>query len=183
MNSMTFLAIGIVLLVLLWAVGRRQGIASVRSGAAPDASEYLVRLPPSGLLGRCFAEDDFGFVAGLGSRDMARLLVRERRRLALEWLRLTRREAKRLFGLHIRAVRFAADLRPAAEFQFLAQACAFLLTYEVLAALVWFYGPFRARAYAQSIEGLGSVLAALGSAIAQSVRGAGVRKIEPIEGN
>src|SRR5690242_16523879 len=110
MNSVIFLGLGIGLLILLWAAVRRSGEPSMRSAAALETSEYLVQLPPSGLLGRCFSEQDVQFVASLGSRRVSRLLLRERRRLALEWLRATRRETRRLFGLHVRTVRFAADL-------------------------------------------------------------------------
>ena len=183
MNTVIFISIGIVLLILLWAGGRRPSAASVRSGAAPEASEYSVQLPPSGLLGRCFSEEDVKFVASLGSRTVSRLLVLERRRLALEWLRLTRREIRRLFGLHVQTVRFAADLRPVVEFQLLVQAGAFLFIYELLGALVRFYGPFRAQAYVRSIQGLGSVLANLGGGIAQSVVAAPASRVQPAQGD
>ena len=168
-NSGIFITIALVLLILLWARGRRRSSAFVRSRFAPEAAEYLVQLPPRDLLERCFSEDDVRFVAGLGAPEVLRLLLRERRRLALEWLRLTGREARRLLGLHVRTVRFAADLRPATEFQLLARAGAFLFTYELLMILVRWYGPLRAQAYVRSIQGLGSVLAALGSGIARSM--------------
>jgi hypothetical protein len=169
MSSVVFVTIGIVLLTLLWARGMRHGSASVRSRSALEASQTIVQLPPSSLLGRCFSQQDVEFVASLGSQAVLRLLLRERRRLALEWLRLTRREARRLLGSHVRTVRFSADLRPATEFKLLVRAGCLLFTSEVLEVLVRWYGPFRARAYVRSIEGLGSVLAALGSGIAQSI--------------
>ena len=183
MNSVIFLGIAIVLLFLLWATGRRPSAPSLRSAVVPEESEYLVRLPASGLLKRCFAAEDVKYVASLGSRAVSRLLVQERRRLALEWLRLTRREARRLVGLHVRMVRSAPDLRPAAEFQLLVRAGAFLFVSEALKALVWFYGPFRAQAYVRSIQGLGSVLAALGAGIAQSVVEAPTSRVQTAPGD
>ena len=182
MNSLVFVTIGIVLIVLLWARSRRQGAALVRSQAAPDPSQYWAQLPPTDLLGRCFSEEDVGFIASLASQPVLRLLFQERRRLALEWLRLTRREARRLIRLHVRTVRFAPDLRPATEFKLLAQAGAFLLTYEVLTVLVRWYGPVRARAYVRSIQGLGGVLGALGSGIAGSIQPAPTARVVPAHG-
>ena len=182
MSSVIFVTIGIVLLTLLWARGRRHGSAFVRSRPVTDASQYLAQLPPSSLLGRCFSEEDVRFVASLGSQAVLRLLLQERRRLALEWLRLTRHEARRLFGLHVRTVRFVADLRPATEFKLLVQAGGFLFTSEVLEVLVRWYGPFRAHAYVQSIQGLGGVLAGLGGGIAQSIPPAAASGIAPAHG-
>jgi hypothetical protein len=181
MNSVIFLTIGIVLLTLPWARGKF-GSAFVRSRPVPEASRYLAQLPPSGLLGRCFSEEDVRFVASLRSQAVLRLLLQERRWLALEWLRLTRHEARRLLGLHVRTVRFAADLRPATEFKLLAQAGGFLFTSEVLEVLVRWYGPFRAHAYVQSIQGLAGVLAALGGGIARSISPAAAGGAAPAHG-
>lgn len=182
MNSVIFLAIGTILLILLWARGRRHVPAVVGCQLVSETPEYLVQLPPRGLLERCFSEEDVGFVTSLRSEAVLRLLLEERRRLALEWLRLTRREARRLLALHVRTVRFAADLRPATEFKLLAQAGAFLLTYEVLALLVRWYGPCRAQAYVRFIQGLGSVLATLGSGIARSASPVPTPRMAPAHG-
>src|SRR5579859_4722309 len=98
MNSVIFLIIGVLVLILMWAGSRRRS----ESTDAPDVAEYRVQLPSGSWLARCLSEEDVRFVASLGSASVSRLLRRERRRLALQWLRLTRREATRLFGLHVR---------------------------------------------------------------------------------
>src|SRR5690242_3012348 len=122
MNSAIFVSIAIVLLLLLWAGRRRRGLEPAAArGATPDPEELSVRLPPRGMLRRCLSREDLMFAESLGSAGVVRLLLQERRRLASEWLRLTRSEATRLFGLHVRMARYAADLRPLNEFSLLVQ--------------------------------------------------------------
>lgn len=167
MNLGIILGIAAALLVLLWLTGRRRlpelpGL----EGNAPGDSEYLVRLPPPGLLGRCLSAEDVAFAASLESPPVLRLLLRERRRLALLWLRMTKQEARRLFGLHVRAVRHATDLRPAREAYLLIQFGLFLMVYEIIVGLVAMYGPFRTQALVRSIQRLAGVLSGLGSRIA-----------------
>src|SRR5579864_5270397 len=102
MNIIFIVAIGVVLLVLLRAAGRDRNAQSVGPGGKSlESSEYVVRLPPRELLKRCLSVEDVDFVTGLRSREVLNLLLTERRRLALEWLRHTRREAGRLFRLHV----------------------------------------------------------------------------------
>ena len=157
------------LILLLWLAGRRRSSeAGSPGGGVPDDSEYVVRLPPPGLLGRCLSAEDVAFAASVGSRPVLRLLMQERRRLALLWLRLTRQEARRLYELHGRAVRHAADLRPMTEAKLLVEMTLFLIVYEVLAGLVALYGPVRTRALVRSIQGLAGVLSGLGGRIAEA---------------
>lgn len=179
-DSLIFVTIGVVLLVLLWTKSRRHDSAFIGSRLMSD--ECLVQLPPSRLLEQCLSEEDVRFVTTLGSKGVLQLLLWERRRLALKWLQRTRQEARRLLALHVRTVRFAADLRPATEFKLLMQAGALLFTAAVLEVLVRSYGPFRTHAYVRSIEGLGSVLAALCSGIARSISAAASTGIIPAHG-
>ena len=173
MNPVSIVGLGTALLFLVWLAGRRRSEAAAL--APEDASfEYLVRLPPRGLLGRCLAVEDVEYAAALGSTGVLHLLLRERRRLALGWLRQTRREAVRLFRLHIRMARHLPDLRPAAELKLLVQLGAFLVLYQLLAGTVRLYGPFRARTFVDSVQALADLLARLGGRIADTVVPAGL---------
>jgi len=164
------IGIGVALLVMILAAGHRRSAEGFGPGGdAPNESEYLVRLPPCALLARCLSVEDVEFAATLRSPAVMRLLLDERRHLALEWLRQTRREAGRLFRLHVRSVRYAADLRPGAEFALLFQAGVFLLLYQVLVAAVKLYGPVRARGFVRSVHGLAELLSNLGGRIAESI--------------
>jgi len=167
MSPLIIVGFGAALLFLFWLAGGRRDPGS----PVPDdlSSEYLVRLPPRGLLARCLAVEDVEYAATLRSPVVLRLLLRERRRLALGWLRQTRREASRLFRLHIRMARHAPDLRPVAELKLFCQVGVFFLLYQVLAGTVHLYGPFRARTFVNSVQSLADVLAHLGGRIAETI--------------
>jgi hypothetical protein len=95
--------------------------------------------------------------------------VRERRRLAIAWLRQTRREAQRLLELHVRSVRYAADLRPGAEAKLFLAFGLFLLVYGMMLGFVFWYGPVTTRRFLESLQGLAGVLSQLGERIATSI--------------
>jgi hypothetical protein len=180
MNSTIFVGIGILLLVLLW-LGRRRRLESAGASGIPDDSEYLVQLPPRALFARCLSDEDQVFVESLKSVEVSQLLVRERRRLALEWLRRTRREAVRLFDLHTRVARHAPDLRPASELRLLLEFGSFLFVYGILIVSVRLYGPVRARTYLHSVRNLAEIFGGLGSRIAASVKPVPVSRL-PLRG-
>jgi len=168
-NLVFFLAIPAALLLMLVLAGLRSTGEGAGSTALPGDAEYLVRLPERGLLDRCLAPEDVEFVAFLNSPPLLRLLLHERRRLALAWLHQTRREAARLYRLHIRSVRHAAGLRPAAEARLISAVGLFTIIYVLIVGTVWLYGPFRTRAFLHSLKVLAGVLLNLGGRIADSI--------------
>src|SRR5690348_3771595 len=107
-NVVFILAIPVALLLLLWIAGRRSAAEGSMLPASIDSFPGAVRLPSRQLLDQCLSAEDVEFAARFRSPALLRLLLHERRRLALAWLRQTRREAARLFGFHVRAVRQAA---------------------------------------------------------------------------
>jgi hypothetical protein len=169
-NLSFIIAIALALLFFLWIVWRREtenGRGSSRS--LPDPSEYLVRLPKRALLDRCLSPEDVEFAAMLRSPALLHLLVYERRRLALAWLRQTRHEAVRLFRLHVRTVRHASGLRPGAEVKLFSAVGLFLIFYTVMVGSVYLYGPFRTRRFLESLRLLADILSGLGGRIAESI--------------
>jgi hypothetical protein len=169
-NLVFFLAIPAALLLLLVLAGLRStGEGAGGSTALPGDAEYLVRLPERGLLDRCLSPEDVEFVAVLNSPPLLRLLLHERRRLALAWLHQTRREAARLYRLHVRSVRHAAGLRPAAEVRLVFAVGLFTVVYALMVGTVWLYGPFRTRAFLHSLKVLAGVLLNLGGRIADTI--------------
>ncbi len=175
---MILIGLVMALLLLFWAAGRGR---AANLGANRTEEESPVRLPPKALLGRCLSIEDVEFAAQLGCPRIVRLLLRERRRLALKWLRQSRREAGRLLRQHVRAARHARDLRPAAEVRLWFHAGLFLMVYEVLMTAVRLYGPFRTRAFVRSVFAMAGVLANLGDRIAGAIttsHGHAVREAE-----
>jgi hypothetical protein len=131
--------------------------------------ESLVRLPDRALLDRCLSAEDLAFISSLESPRLLRLFLRERRRLAIVWLRQTRREAQRLLELHVRSVRYAADLRPGAEAKLFLAAGLFLVVYTMMSGIVLWYGPLRTRRFLQSLQSLAGLLSILGQRIAGGI--------------
>ena len=171
MSTAVILAIAVVLLALIARafIGSRDS-AQVSSGSGAD--EFLVRLPPTALLARCISVDDVTYISSLRSPALSHLLFSERRRLALMWLRQTRREAGRLYRLHLRSSAQAADLRPVAELGLLFHFASFRFVYQILISAVWFYGPVRTQAFVRSIRALADILATHVERIARSVTSA-----------
>jgi hypothetical protein len=163
------IAIAIALLVFLWvALQRGTDDGSGAIGKLPDAPECLVRLPKRALLDQCLSAEDVEFAATFASPALLRLLVGERRRLALAWLRETRREAARLFRLHVRTVRHSRGLRPASELKLFSAVGLFLISYGVMVASVCLYGPLRTRRFLESLRILADIVSRLGGRIAES---------------
>lgn len=153
------IAIGVVLLALIALVRARSAEKERPASPGAGSQEFVVRLPQTNLLARCISLEDVAYVSGLRAPSLSHLLFRERRRLALLWLRQTRREAGRLYRLHLRTSGQAVDLQPVAELQLLFHFASFLIVYQILISVVWLYGPVRARAFVRSVRALADILA------------------------
>jgi hypothetical protein len=168
-NPIFLASISVALLWLLFLVLRRSTAEVGRMGLYPAGSECEVRLPPRHLLDQCLSMEDLEFVRRRKSRALLGIFLEERRRLAALWLRETRREAHRLFRLHLNSVRFAADLRPAAEARLLFAVAVFFVVYGALITTVWFYGPLQTRQFLHSTHALARILARSADRIARTI--------------
>lgn len=165
MDILFAIAVAGALLILLWVAVRRNVSGSL--AAEPDFEPCL---PPRALMQRILSIEDVEFAQMLPAPRVLRLLVAERRRLALGWLHQIRREAGRLVEMHVREARHAAGLRPATEIRLFAHMTLFLATYQVLLAGVWFWGPFRTRGYLRWIRGLSDLVSDSGGRMADLAR-------------
>jgi hypothetical protein len=157
----------LLLLLIAWRRGASDGFAGQND--LSDGAEYRVRLPDRALLDRCLGPEDAEYLAELQSPRLLSLLLSERRRLALAWLRQTRREAGCLYRLHVRSVRHAADLQPASEMKLLSALGLFLLVCGIMMSMVWLSGPLRTRALLQAVGTQADLLSSLGDRIAAYV--------------
>jgi hypothetical protein len=157
----------VALLVLVLSRSRHQEAGG--SNETANRPESPIRLPDRTLLDQCLSVEDLAFVSSFQSRPLLRLFVHERRRLAVAWLRQTRREAQRLLRLHLSSVRYAADLRPGAEAKLFLAAGLFLLVYGLMLGIVIWYGPLRTRRFLESLQSLAGVLSQLGERIATAI--------------
>lgn len=102
-------------------------------------------LPSRQIAVRIFAKEDLNFICQTGSKEVAKLFVRERRSIALSWIKATRRRVERVLMLHRLAVRTGGQARLQSEAQLLLNYIAFWLTCTTLSGLIWLLGPFRAK--------------------------------------
>jgi len=145
-----FLPIALLLLAILlvWALRTRGPAADNKT--SPDAREALtsleqLELPSQAVVERVFATQDWDYISSQTSPRIQRMFLRERRTIALSWLRQMRKQAAHLVDLHLRVVRRNVNLRPATEIGLAFRYVLFLLQSEVLAVLIWLVGPFRSR--------------------------------------
>jgi hypothetical protein len=157
----------LLLLLVAWRRGAADDFAAIHD--RPESTEYRVHLPERALLDRCLAREDEEFVSGLRSPRLLSLLFRERRRLALGWLRQTRREASRLYRLHVHSVRHATDLQPASEMKLLSALGLFLFICGMMMGMVWLSGPLRTRRLLHAGAAQADLLSHLGDRIAAYV--------------
>lgn len=157
------------LLLVLLLITRSRGTAAGKSCGAALESQDLPRPPSRAILDRCLSLEDIRFVTTIRSPELLQLLLSERRRLALRWLKQTRTEAGRLFRSHLRAARNAQNLRPATECRLLFDFTSLVLIYQLLAILVRFYGPIRTAGFLRLAHSLSHVLANLGGHIADTI--------------
>jgi hypothetical protein len=140
-------------------------------GSAP----LQIQIPSRALMDRIFAEDDLSFVAAEGSRLIRKQFLKDRRNLALAWLSQTRREATRILGFHLRAVRTDAFLRPSVELQLVLHTVLFFAVYALLWCLVSGYGAFWARGFIRDVVTLAGRLSGLGGSILADAGRSGLR--------
>jgi len=168
MMDVTFIVVTggalLVLLLIAWRRGASDDHAAIQDRF--QSTEYRVHLPERALLDRCLAREDEKYVAGLRSPRLLALLLHERRRLALGWLRQTRREASRLYRLHVHSVRHAADLQPASEMKLLSALGLFLFICGTMMGMVWLSGPLRTWKLLQAVASQADLLSRLGDRIA-----------------
>ena len=169
MNLFFIVAISFALLFLLWIALRRSPAEISTNERSASSSDYAVRLPARALLDSMLSPEDVEYASRIHSPAILRLVLRERRRLATAWLRQARHEAGRLFRLHVRTVRQAEGLRPAAEVKLVLVAGSFLVVCAVMMAAISLYGPLRTRGFLQSLHTLANVLSGLSGRIADSI--------------
>lgn len=93
---------------------------------------------------RIFADEDMGFITRIGTPDVQRFFLRERRDLAIQWLRMTRKQVARLMDLHLKLAGYTYEPSPRFEFKLVVSYWWFVISCKALLVLFWLRGPFEA---------------------------------------
>jgi len=141
----------------------RKGIApaAYHNGTLVPNGDPSTRSIPTRVAEKIFEPADFEFVRNSGSPEALNLFQRERRRLALLWLKHVRQQAGRVVRNHAQKVRMSKRLDPAGEFEIAVRYYSFLGICGLAWLLLHFLGPVTIRHLVRYAAGLSSRLPGL----------------------
>ncbi|MHB8500715.1 MAG: hypothetical protein ACYDCG_12015 [Candidatus Acidiferrales bacterium] len=93
---------------------------------------------------RVFADEDKEFVSRTGTPDVERVFLKERKRLAIQWVRMTQRQVADLMNLHLKLASYTHVPSPKSEAKLTASYFCFVLASNGLLILLGLLGPFAA---------------------------------------
>jgi hypothetical protein len=105
---------------------------------------------------RIFSTEDMEFVSHASAPKVQHRFLKERKALAIQWLRKTQKQVAELMDLHLRLAGYTHEPSPRFELKLSAKYLSFLLVSYTLLLLLWLRGPFKARravAYTSGVAG------------------------------
>jgi hypothetical protein len=93
---------------------------------------------------RIFADEDKEFVSRTGTLDAQQFFLKERKGLAMQWVRMTQKEVAHLMHLHLKLASFTYEPSPRSEVKLTVNYLCFILASNGLLILLWLFGPFEA---------------------------------------
>jgi len=91
---------------------------------------------------RIFAMEDVAFISQEATPEVRRFFLKERKRLAIQWVRVTKKDFAHLMDLHLKLASYTDDPNPRFEFGLTATYLCFLFVSNALLVLLWARGPF-----------------------------------------
>ncbi len=146
-----YLALGIGLLLILWALARRKGAPVEGCGRQFVEARQALRtlrygLLPENLIARIFDTEDFRYVTAASPTDIKDLFLLERKRISLMWVRRVRSEIRNLMHFHLAYSRLHAKLSLLTEIRLALDFALLLLVCRAIRILLYLRGPYGARA-------------------------------------
>ena len=133
---------GAALLLLLLAAALKGWLASRVLGPGPAASDEDATEPcPEEFVNRVFSRADWEFVLRLKARGIERLFKRERKKVALVWVRQTSALIRTVIKEHARAARQSKNLEFSTEINIFAQFLALMVVCGILSVVIQIAGP------------------------------------------
>ena len=155
MIALSSLAVGVLLLVLLLAVAVKSWLAYRDSADLPGSEDELGQEHcPSVFVRRIFSPVDWRYVHGMKSPDMEKLFRKERRTVALVWVRQTSFGIRRIMREHAAIARQSTNLQPATELKIFLQFAALLVTCGAIRVGIDLAGPMRIGGLARYADNL-----------------------------
>ena len=152
------IGLGLFLLVLMAVLLYRFRSSGAAQESMPRPGVPLSVEIPQELVERLFGSDDWNFVRAQGSEQLSRLFLRERRELALSWMRGVRERASGLMNSHRLAARASSYLKPLDELRVAVYYLLFELLCRSFALAVWLRGPVALAGLIERIDYLSGQL-------------------------
>ena len=150
MMALSSLLVGVLLLLLLFAVAVKGWLASrVAPELTGSVDETGQEACPPEFVSKIFSQDDWTYVRGMKSIRLEELFRKERRSVALVWVRQASSGIRRIMREHRAAARQSSNLEPATELKIFLQFAALLTICGAmrvgihLAGPQWVGGPAR----------------------------------------
>ncbi len=99
----------------------------------------------TGAVERIFSSDDIEFISRSSTPKVQRLFLKERKALAMLWLRKTQKQVAQFMDLHLRLAGYTQEPSPRFELKLAGKYVAFIVVSYLLLLLLWLRGPFKAR--------------------------------------
>jgi hypothetical protein len=99
----------------------------------------------SAAIRRIFSTEDMEFISHSSTREVQHLFLKERKALAIRWLRKTQKEVALLMDIHLRLAGYTHEPSPRFELKLTAKYLAFFVVSYLLLFLLWLRGPFKAK--------------------------------------
>jgi hypothetical protein len=93
---------------------------------------------------RIFAREDLEFISRTATREVQRFFLKERKRLAMQWVRMAQKQVAHLMDLHLKLASYTKEPSPRCEVRLTANYLCFTLASNGLLILLSFFGPFKA---------------------------------------
>jgi hypothetical protein len=93
---------------------------------------------------KIFAIDDMEFISRDATLEVQRFFMKERRALAIRWLRLTQKQVAQLMDVHLKLASYTFEPSPSFELRLTVNYLCFVVISNALLMLVGLRGPFKA---------------------------------------
>jgi hypothetical protein len=154
MEFSSLVAGALLLLILLVATLRLLASRSLQEPPLARGEEDITEPCPAEFVSRIFSRDDWEFVRGIKCGSIERLFSRERKRVALSWVRQTSAMIRRVMRGHAEAARQSRNLEVSVEISILTQYVALMSLCALLSLAIQIAGPLWLRGLAQFAQRL-----------------------------
>jgi hypothetical protein len=91
---------------------------------------------------RIFSPDDLEFISSCSPTSVQQFFLKERKKLAIRWLRMTQKQVRLLMDLHLKLASYTSEPSPRLEIKLALNYLGFIVASNGVLILLWLRGPF-----------------------------------------